>query len=313
MAEYSFPILEQPLSDQQWGQVTEGFGSGILARGSEPYGIPAGGIDNAANTVQLAGRSSITGDGRAVVSGFFHRFDANVTLTIPPVSATTTYHLGLTYDPTQHAATGGPVKLTVTTSVPSGGGKVYLPIYRITRRANELLANATIADQRAFIAPSITVKGATALPPADSVLTYTIATDFESGEQWQMTLGGSWRRALNSREVGPLSMAGWGYRGSWITLIRRPDGNQMASIEAELYRTGSTFTQGSEYVTHGVFLPPAARSARGLIYVPAMIGTAPGFVALNTTNGQLLARTASGTTTMQNGARISFQTQWVVS
>ena len=28
--ESSFPVLEQPLTDQQWGQVTLGFGSGVL-------------------------------------------------------------------------------------------------------------------------------------------------------------------------------------------------------------------------------------------------------------------------------------------
>ena len=30
MAESSFPVLEQPLTDQQWGQVTAGIGSGVL-------------------------------------------------------------------------------------------------------------------------------------------------------------------------------------------------------------------------------------------------------------------------------------------
>lgn len=313
MAEYSFPVLEQPLSDQQWGQIAEGFGSGIMARRSEPYGIPSGGIDNVANTVQIGGRSPVTGDGRAVVSGFFHRFDADVTLSVPAVTSATTYHLGLTYDPTKHAAPGGPVALTVTKTVPSGSGKAYLPIYTLTRRANELLSAATIVDQRAFIAPTITVKGSKALPPADSLHSYTVATDFETGDQWQLSLTGQWQRITSSIEVAPLTMNGWGYRGSDITLTRRRDGTQQATIEIELHRTGTAFTQGTSFITHGTFLPVAARSTRGFVYAPAMIGPRLGVVALNTATGQLLARLESGTTTMQNGARITCQLSWVVS
>src|SRR5690606_42104044 len=98
MAESSFPVLEQPLTDQQWGQVIEGLGSGILARQSEPYGIPSGGIDNAANTFRIAGRSPVTGDGRAVVSGFLHRYDANEVFAWTAGCAVTTYYFSVTYD-----------------------------------------------------------------------------------------------------------------------------------------------------------------------------------------------------------------------
>lgn len=313
MAQYSFPVLEQPLSDQQWGQVTEGFGSGILARGSEPYGFPAGSVDNAKNTIYVGGRSPVTGDGRAIVSGFFHRYDADEVFTFPAVTSTRTYHFGLTYDPAKHGAPGGPVSLGVNTSRPSGGGKAYLPIYSVTRRANELLSDATIVDHRAFISPKIAVKGAKALPPADSVLTYTVATDFETGEQWQLSLAGQWQRIASSTEGKPLAVSGWDYRGSDITLTRRRDGTQQATVEIELYRTGAAFTQGASFITHGVFLPVAARSTRGLVYAPAMIGSRLGIVALNTATGQILARLDSGTTTMQNGARISCQMSWVVS
>ena len=313
MAESSFPVLEQPLTDQQWGQVIEGLGSGILARQSEPYGIPSGGIDNAANTFRIAGRSPVTGDGRAVVSGFLHRYDANEVFTCPAVSATTTYYFGLTYDPTKHADSGGPVSLTLTTSRPSGSGKVYLPIYRITRRANELLSDATVVDERAFVAPQITVKGAAALPPADSVLSYTVATDWETGQQWQMQLNGSWKTIGAATSLPVLSMAGWTTSGSDITLIRRADGTSWAHIDGVITRTGATFTQGTNFVTNGTLLPPSVRSSRGFVYVPAMLSDHAGFVALNTSTGQVLTRLASGTTQISPGFRIAFQAGWRVA
>ena len=310
MAESSFPVLEQPLTDQQWGQVIEGLGSGILARQSEPYGIPSGGIDNATNTFRIGGRSPVTGDGRAVVSGFLHRYDANEVFTCPAVSATTTYYFGLTYDPTKHADSGGPVSLTLTTSRPSGSGKVYLPIYRITRRANELLSDAAVVDERAFVAPQITVKGAAALPPADSVLSYTVATDWETGQQWQMQLDGSWK-ATGARAV-PVSVSSPFYTGGSAVVVQPlSDGRNLFIFECEMLRTGAAYTAGSDYGSHGTFLPQAVRGSRGIVYVPAQIAQKSGWAAINTTTGEILTRLETGTTTVYTGSRVTFSAMWV--
>lgn len=308
--ETSFPVLEQPLSDQQWGQVVEGFGSGLLARRSEPYGIPAGGIDNAANTVIIAGRSPVTGDGRAIVAGFLHRYDANEVYSVPAVTATTTYYMGLTYDPTRHAEPGGPVSLTVTTSRPSGSGKVYLPIYTITRRANELLSDATYVDQRAFVAPTITVKGARALPPADSVLTYTTATDWETGQQWQMQLDGSWK-AMGARAVAVPDNATWNRGGASVVIQPLSDGRNEYRLEVEMRRTGGAYTVGTDFQPNGQIVPPEARGSRGIIYAPAMIGTSSGVAAINTTDGELSTRVYSGSTSVAPGSRVTFSANWV--
>ena len=308
--ESSFPVLEQPLTDQQWGQVIEGLGSGILARGSEPYGIPGGGIDNAANTFRIGGRSPATGDGRAVVSGFLHRYDADEIFSCPAVSSTTTYFFGLTYDPTRHAEAGGPVSLTITTSRPSGGGKVYLPICRITRRANELLSDATIVDERAFVAPQITVKGSGALPPAGSVLTYTVATDWETGQQWQMQLNGSWK-TTGTHTVPIGNNTGWTRGGSGVIVTPLSDGTSKFEVEVEMIRTGPSFGIGTSYVSVGTIVPPQARGGRGIVYAPAQINALSGWAAVNTTTGQLLIRLDSGTATVGSGARVTFSAMWV--
>lgn len=311
MAEYSFPILEKPLSDTQWQQVAQGFGSGILAVDSEPYGIPNGGIDNAANTVRLAGRGA-TGEGRAVVSGFYHRYDADITLTIPAVNKTTTYHLGLTYDPTQHAATGGPIKITVTTTVPSGLGKVYLPIYTITRRANELLTDATIVDQRAFIAPSITVQGERALPPKESTLRYTVATDWLTGAQWQMDVRGAWKliQPAAPSVIEARNTTGWSTSGG-ITATPLANGKTAYQVDIDVTRAGGDIPLGTDYVSMGALLPSTVRGTRGLVYSPAHVSTYAGFVAINTSTGEVLVRTADRQTTIKTNGRVNFQAGWV--
>ena len=310
MAQSSFPVLEQPLTDQQWGQVIEGLGSGFLARGSEPYGIPSGGFDNATNTFRIAGRSPVTGDGRAIVSGYLHRYDADEVFSCPAVSNTTTYHFGLTYDPTRHASPGGPVSLTLTTTRPSGGGKVYLPIYRITRRANELLSDSAVVDERAFVAPQITVKGAVALPPSDSVLTYTVATDWETGQQWQMQRDGSWK-ATGAQAVPIPDNAGWTRPRSSVVITPLSDGTHKYELEVAMTRTGRSYTQGTGYTSNGSIVPPAARSDRGFVYVPAMVAKRLGWAAINTTTGELLTRLDSGTATVNTGDIMTFSAVWL--
>ena len=70
MAESSFPVLEQPLTDQQWGQVTLGFGSGVLGGSAGNYALV--GVSNASNTAQLSAGGGMS---QAIVSGYYHRIE----------------------------------------------------------------------------------------------------------------------------------------------------------------------------------------------------------------------------------------------
>src|SRR5690606_12082210 len=86
-----------------------------------------------------SGTTSRGGGGmsQAMVSGFYHRIDSNHTISLPAISSgSVTYYIGLTYDPLRHADPSGPVSITVTTSKPSGSGKVYLPLYEVPRVPN---------------------------------------------------------------------------------------------------------------------------------------------------------------------------------
>ena len=120
MAESSFPVLEQPLTDQQWGQVTLGFGSGVLGATAGNYALV--GVNNATNTAQLSAGGGMS---QAIVSGYYHRIDANHSISLPAISSgSVTYYIGLTYDPLKHAEPSGPVSITVTTSKQIGRAHV---------------------------------------------------------------------------------------------------------------------------------------------------------------------------------------------
>lgn len=202
MAETSFPIMNQPLSDQQWGQVTRGIGNGILAAGGFPYALST--RDNAANTITLS-ISSEVGYAQAIVSGFYHRIDAPAVLSIPAVTATTNFYIGLVYDPTQHSSAGGPVKLSVSTSIPSGGGKVYLPLHEIWRSPNQLLTDAAWYDARSFISPQIAYKSKGFRPDPKTMLIGAVATDLSTGARWRVNESRVWEAAGDSIQVLPSS------------------------------------------------------------------------------------------------------------
>lgn len=205
MAQTSFPIKEQPLTDQQWGQVTAGQGSGVIATtGDGNYGLTK--ITNATDTAVLS--SGATGNtAQAIVAGFYHRIDAEFQVSLPAVTVNSTYFVGLVYDPTKHAAAGGPVAVSVTTTKPAGSGKVYLPLWEVQRTPNQLLTAATIRDLRVFIAPSIAVMSGAARTggtlPTDGTLVGTRAYDLMSGRTHVMTAAQGWQAVNDTVTVGP--------------------------------------------------------------------------------------------------------------
>lgn len=189
--ETSFPIKGQPLGDEQWGQITRGIGSGIITDDSAQYNISR---DNAANTATITNGAS---KAQAIVQGFYHQINAPVVLPVPAVTAATTYYIGLTYDPTKHSAATGPVSLTCTTSVPSGGGKVYVPLWEIKRSANQLLTNATLIERRAYVSPQISVWSMDALQ-STGMLIGTRAYNMANGRNYWLSPNNGWEATNDS-------------------------------------------------------------------------------------------------------------------
>lgn len=257
MAETSFPIKGVPLTDQQWGQVTLGMGSGVLSAGGDPYGIVA--RDNGSDSITLG--LGTGGLAQAIVQGFYHRLEADQVVSVPAVSGATTYYIGLTYDPTKHGAASGPVALTVSTAKPSGSGKVYLPLYEIIRNPNQLLTDATFRNRRVYISPNLTASTQADLPPAGDMLTGTLCTTTDTGTAWRV-VDGTWVPANAPWEVPPLNTPGWSLdmfsRG--IRVQRRQNGRLWATIEnVYMRRTGPEFWHPSGFFFHGAIIPPGLR------------------------------------------------------
>lgn len=167
-AEYSYPVVNQPVNDEMWQYVTLGLGSGILDEGGEPYWFR--GRENVNNTVRVT-VSTVTGTAQAIVRGFYHRLTSDKTFTVPPVSSTTVYHFCLTYDPAAHTTPGGPISLQMYAGAPpTTMGRFHIVLWTLTRQPNQLLTDAVYAKHRPRVAPSITVARQSDMPPASSVL-----------------------------------------------------------------------------------------------------------------------------------------------
>lgn len=316
MAQTSFPIKEVPMTDQHWGSVTLGMGSGILAASSVGnYGLTN--LDNATNTAVLGARSpggGVPALAQAIVSGFYHRIDADFPVALPAVTATTTYYIGLVYDPTKHGAAGGPVAASVTTAKPTtAGGKVYLPLYEVVRSANQLLTAATLRDLRVYVSPTLTAASTATLPTPASMLTGTLCTTTDTGTVWRV-VDGTWVPANAAWVVPPLEPAGWApdmFSGG-IRVQYRADGRRICDMDVYLRRTApGSFTQGAEFMGHGFLVPPELLGALGAFWhTTGTLNGFPGIVRLNMGSGQVEFRLASGTQTVTTGSAISFRASW---
>ena len=315
MAESSFPVLEQPLTDQQWGQVTLGFGSGVLGGSAGNYALV--GVSNASNTAQLSAGGGMS---QAIVSGFYHRIDSNHTISLPAISSgTRTYYIGLTYDPLKPADPSGPVSITVTTSKPSGSGKVYLPLYEVPRVPNELLTDAIAKARvrRVLISPTLSVASIDELPDPATMMQGALCQTSNLNMLWRVS-GSRWV-PLNTSEIqSPFTMSGWRVviPSGGIELSYLADGRRLAKIrDAQIVRTGSNFTIGTNLHPVGTLIPSSLRgSSANLGQATLSAGTArPGVFRLDSATGVLQFRLATGSTTLTTGDSIMFSASWVVA
>ena len=316
MAESSFPVLEQPLTDQQWGQVTLGFGSGVLGATAGNYALV--GANNATNTAQLSAGGGMS---QAIVSGYYHRIDTNHSISLPAISSgTRTYYIGLTYDPLRHAASSGPVSITVTTSKPSGSGKVYLPLYEVPRRPNELLTDAIAKARvrRVLISPTLSVASIEELPDPATMMQGALCQTSNLNMIWRVS-GSRWV-PLNTSEIqSPYTMDGWRVviPAGGIELSYLADGQRLAKISnAQIVRTGAAFTQGTGDQAMGTLIPDSLRGASSVQAMATLSVSAaayPGTVRLNMDTGAAYFRLGSGSQTIMPNHVVLFSASWVVA
>ena len=200
MAEESFPIKEQPMSDEQWKQVTLGIGDGVLDIGGGPYRLTN--LDNATNRVTVNASSS-TGLAQAIVSGFYHRIDAPVVLDVPAVTKATTYWIVLEYSPLRLESGDLPVQLKVVTALDQSQGRKYLALHKIYRRPNELLTDASRRELRPRVSPVTFVNNSEEMPDINQVLLGStvvvrtppdilVAADSSGARAWESLMSPAW-------------------------------------------------------------------------------------------------------------------------
>lgn len=183
MTEKSFPIVNTPMGAAEWQTLALGFAQGVVDEGGWPYLL--GAIDNVNNTITIR-VDQITGVNKALLSGFAHRIDHEKVLTIPAVSTTTTYEVGLYYDPNSTAASG-PISLTSWIAPGDySGQKNRLILYRITRSANQVLSDAIVQEWRQRVSPRIAVSNKADLPKVETLLVDTVALVRNTNESYRL-------------------------------------------------------------------------------------------------------------------------------
>lgn len=159
--EFSYPVVHQPMDDEMWQQVTLGVGSGLLDVGGRPYWLRD--LSDVTDTGKLT-VDTTTGTAQAILRGFYHRLNQDLTLSFPPVSQKTVYQVVLEYDPLRHKEPGGPIRVRVLTSLDWSGGKHYLPLWDVERNPSQLLSDAKVTQKRPKISPTIHVDYPESMP-----------------------------------------------------------------------------------------------------------------------------------------------------
>ena len=301
MAEESFPMRDEPMTDEQWKQVTLGIGNGVLNEGGDPYRLTN--INNATNQVTV-NVSTTTGLAQAIVAGFYHRIDAPVVLDVPAVTRATTYWIVLEYSPLRLESSEPPVQLKVVTALDTSQGKQYLVLHKFYRRANELLTNANYRSVKPRISPTLQVRDESELPEPETVIRGTVAVvhgDFpdikiakaDPGKPvaWVSVLSGKWQ------DVGD--------RANTTNFAGSP--KQFRRVGTTRYLRGQFYRSGRPYTTSGAgyivaTLADADLPKRGMRFpvVPVVHGTGAGadadaYITVSNTNNEIRLYLTRGT------------------
>lgn len=261
--EESFPVVNKPLTGEQWSSVTTAFGNGTIDEGTGDYRVT---LDNASNTVSVDPPSPTT-FAHATVGGYYHRVYGRVTLPCPPVTTTTTYILAIVLDPLRQATE--PVKLELFKApITYSGGRKYVVLAEITRRPNELLSQATVKMKKPSIAPTLTVQDVAGLPDAKTQPFGTMAyVNSERSLYRRSAVGGSgevWARVIGSRQTPAQGMPGWSLQSSSpnnVGVVTTPiTEGFFCQFSGVLGRVAFGYTVGMEWSNLGVIIPEPLRT-----------------------------------------------------
>ena len=302
MAEESFPMRDEPMTDEQWKQVTLGIGNGVLNEGGDPYRLTN--INNATNQVTV-NVSTTTGLAQAIVAGFYHRIDAPVVLDVPAVTKATDYWIVLEYSPLRLESSEPPVQLKVIKDgLDFSQGKQYLVLHKFYRRANELLTDANYRSVKPRIAPLLQVRDTSELPEPGEVIRGTVAVvhgDFPD---------------IKIAKADPGQSVAWVsiLSGKWFDLQDHANTTSFSGSPKQMKRTGPTrYLRGQFYRSSGPYttsgagyivanLANADLPKRGMRFpvVPVVHGSGAGadadaYIAISNANNEVRLYLTRGT------------------
>lgn len=319
MAEQSYPILEQPLTDKQWKSVTLGIGNGVLDEGGGPYTIS---LSNTNDTATI-GVDKNTKYAHAIVSGFYHKIDSPMQLRIPPVSSVTKYTIGLCYDPLNASS---PVTLKVVTGLLDySNDKQWVVLHEITRRPNTVLTESEVVTLKPSIAPRINCNSFAALPSPEYTIVGTTAFTSSDSATWRLSGEGGakvWRRIAGDYYTSASAMPNWSFRSSFPGNIHvQPGHNEnLCTIAGQLIHLGAdTPISALNWSKLGNIIPAALRTSRAMdIHVPAVYqhgsdGIKTCIIRLDFLTGDIsIIPENKSELTIRTGCAISFQASWAV-
>ena len=160
--EYSFPVVGQQVSDDEFQQMMLSTAAGILDQGGKPFWLKN--FDDASRTAQLT-VSTTTKDAKAAINGFFYRLVQDMTVSLPMPSSATTYHICLTYDPLGHGRQSGPISVQVYAGPPPyRDGLLHVELWTVECKPSQLLSDAKVTQKRPKISPAIHVDYPESMP-----------------------------------------------------------------------------------------------------------------------------------------------------
>lgn len=190
--EYSYPVVNQPMSDEMWVHLAKAWGSGVISYGGSPYRI--GNVNDVDNTLTMYAADDEGRESGAVLEGFAHRMTSSVEVPVEAVTTATDYVLGIQYDPLRE---GNPLKVgCFKRPLDVTSGKKYIPLWEGTRNPSSVLSTVVWNTARSRIAPTTTVSRARYLPdPSHSGLMWgTLCWTYRDKEwhqlQWATEDGG---------------------------------------------------------------------------------------------------------------------------
>lgn len=186
--EYSYPVSNQGITQDQFRNMMRGLGKGTITQhdadtARNSYRLVDHGSDsetNQRNTLILRPATN-TGHAETASNGFFHVLTDDMELPFPAVTSSTTYHVTVTYDPRLFKTT--PLKIEVYPGEPpTTYGRDHIVLFKVRREPNQLLSQATRTPVNQWLGNVINVWSEENLPDPTHVEYGTMVVVINSKE-----------------------------------------------------------------------------------------------------------------------------------